>query len=966
MGCFQRELSCYRISIINSLYAMIRLLYHTLFVISSFIILCASVGCKTKLPVENVTNLSEDLFRNPPLEARPGVLWPWLNGYVDRKQLVYELEQMKAKGLRGPIIWDIGSLVDPLKMIPAGPAFLGDESLKSIHLAMDETKRLGLELGIVASSSWNAGGAWIKPEDASKSIISSELFLKGPLVYNDTLPVPNGTTRFFYEISVFAVPVRAGQEAVKQSDILNVSDRYNGKQLSWNVPEGDWKIIRFICNNTGQPLVCPSPNSVGPVIDHLSAAAAEKHISYMIKTILANRKDFGGLKTFMLDSYEVDPANDWTPDFLNEFKNLFGYDPLPFLPALSGIVVDNQDVTKRFLHDYHKAVGEIMVNNHFIKTRDILNKSGLKLLAEAGHGGYARVDPLRGLGIADIAMGEFWNGSEFWVTKEAASAAHIYGKKLVNAETLTGWRAWKDGPAHYKRLFDVALCEGLNQVTFHTFTHNPSEAGLPGYVYHAGEHFNVNSTWWEYSGPMLKYMSRASYMLQQGQFVGDLCLYYGDQAPNLVPPRRIDPNLTNKYDSTQCGHCDQLKPVNTTGLGKGYDYDYVNEDVILNRMEFLNGKLTLPKDLSYHIMVIPDKTEISLPALRKLEKLIKAGAVVFGPKPLQSNSLENYPDCDQQVRRLGEKIWGDCDGISVTSHVYGKGKVYYGLPLWKVMKDLGVARDFEAIGFDNSDQHIDYIHRRTSQEDFYFVSNSALNWQKFTARFRISSDKVPYLWQATDGSINSCKVLESGGDFITLELNLPPAGSVFVVFAPKDKVYDSVLTTDNALQSDAAPGLSISPVTPWKVAFPVGRGAPDELIMNDLYDLTLSPVDGVKYFAGTASYSTTFSLPDANGENTYELLLDLGDVREIAVVKINGSVVDTLWKQPYVTAVSKFVRPGVNQLQLEVTNLWHNRLVGDAGKTGSDRITRTNIQNRYRTNMPLLPSGLIGPVIIRR
>ncbi|HBB92384.1 MAG TPA: hypothetical protein DC042_11870 [Bacteroidales bacterium] len=919
-------------------------------------------ACKKKTTEAPMPALSEDLFRNPPIEARPGVLWPWLNGYVDRKQLTYELRQMKAKGMRGPTMWDVGSLADPLKMIPTGPAYLGKESVEAIHQVMDEAKQLGLDVSMFASSSWNAGGSWIKPEDGSKAIISSEMVITGPVTYSDTLPVPKGTTQYFSEISVFAMPVVANQQAVNQSDVKNISNKYDGKILNWEVPEGHWKIIRFTCNNTGQPLMCPSPNSSGLMIDHLSARAAEAHIDYMIKTIKGDRADFGGLTTFMLDSYEVDPANDWTPDFIREFKNLFRYDPTPYLPVLAGVTVDNPDVSSRFLHDYRKAVGEMLVKNHFAKEKEILHKNGLKLLAEAGHGGYARVDPLKALGLADIAMGEFWNGSEFWVTKEAASAAHIYGKVLVNAESFTGWRAWKDGPAHYKQLFDVAICEGLNQVTFHTFTHNPAEAGLPGFVYHAGEHFNVNTTWWEYSGPMLKYMSRASYMMQQGQFVGDLCLYIGDQAPNLVPPRRIDPNLVNKYDSTQCGHCDQLKPVNTTGLGLGYDYDYINEEVILDRMTFKDGELTLPRSLSYKIMVLPDKTEISLQVLRKLEKLIRAGAVVFGPKPTRSNSLINYPECDREVKRLGDKIWGDCDGNSITSHSYGKGKVYYGLPLWKVLKELGIPRDFDVSGVTNADQHIDYIHRKTQDQDIYFVSNSAMSWQKFTVRFRISSDNVPYLWMADEGKIYPCKVVNADNQFTTIDFNLPPAGSVFVVFqsAGKEiKTDEFVETTDNQ-------GNVLASFTqPWTLTFPEGRGAPKELETIELFDWTHFLLDGVKYFSGTATYSNTFSLPDSMITARQKLLIDLGTVKEVAVVRVNGVTVDTLWKQPYVARVEQYVKLGMNQVEIDVTNLWHNRLVGDAGKPDSERVTRTNIQTRYRNNMPLLSSGLIGPVVIR-
>jgi hypothetical protein len=929
------------------------------------IVLCGSAGCGVDDRKSAFPPLSGESFANPPIASRPGVLWPWLNAYTDRKQLMYELQQMKAKGLRGVIIWDIGSLADPKKMIPVGPEFLGSESVETIRMVMDECSRLGLEAGLVASSSWNAGGSWIGPEDASKAIISSDTTLAGPAVFLDSLPLPKGTTKYFSEVAVFAVPVVADQNAVNQSAIRDLSSAFQNGVLNWQMPEGSWKIIRFICNNTGQPLMCPSPNSVGPMIDHLSAKAADAHVSYMINAIRGDRKDLAGLKYLMLDSYEVDPANDWTPDFLSQFSKLFGYDAAPYLPALAGVVVDNPDVTARFLHDYHKAVGEMLVTNHFLKEKEILHKNGLLLLAEAGHGGYARTDALKALGLADVPMGEFWNGSEFWVTKEAASASHIYGNNLVNAESLTGWRAWKDGPAHYKRLFDVALCEGLNQPTFHTFTHNPAEAGLPGFVYHAGEHFNVNSTWWEYSAPMLKYMSRCCYLLQQGQFVGDLCLYYGDQAHNLVPPRRIDPNLVNRYDSTQCGHCDQLKPVNTTGLGLGYDYDYVNEDVILNRMTIEDGRLTLPRELSYKVMVLPDKTAISLAVLQKLEKLISAGAVVFGPKPVQTNSLLGYPDCDAAVRKLADKIWGDCDGVKQKVHAYGKGRVYCGMPLWQVMRDEGIPQDFKPEIADNADQHIDYIHRRNGQEEIYFVSNSALVQQNFVARFRVGSSRVPKLWQADDGTIRKCKVIEAGPEFTRIELSLPPAGSVFVIFGSDAQIDATVAKLDPIRSSDAVNEV-MKLTAPWKIAFPAGRGAPDAVVVDSLTDWSLSKVDGIRYFSGTATYSANLEMNETMTAGMDRLELDLGTVKEIAVVRINGIAVDTLWKVPYRTAIGRFLKPGANLVEIDVTNTWHNRLVGDAGKEQKDRVTRTNIQDRYRPNMPLLPSGLIGPVTLKK
>ncbi|MCD6331825.1 MAG: hypothetical protein J7L89_00985 [Bacteroidales bacterium] len=604
------------------------------------------ISCNNSPGHENTDSLNVDEFNNPPIDARPGALWPWLNGYVDTARMTYELEQMKEKGMRGPVLWDIGSLRDPLKMIPAGPAFMGDTSLMYIHHAMDVCRRLGLQLSVFASSSWNAGGSWIGPENASKEICSSKIIIEGPAVFHSSLPLPEDARTLHSDVKIFAIPDKKSNKAVAQSEIIDLTAKMKNDILTWEVPPGTWIILRFVERNTGQDLECPSPNSHGLILDHLSAEAAATHINYMMDRIQDGRPNLEPIKTFMLDSYEVWPADDWTPGFAEEFKLEFDYDPLPWLPALTGVVIDNQDLTNRFLHDYHKMVSDLLIKNHFSTIKKLLNDRGVGLLSEAGHGGYARVEPLKALGASDIPMGEFWNGSRFWVVKEAASAAHIYGKKIVSSETLTGWRSWKDGPMHYKRLFDVALCAGLNQVTFHTFAHNPALAGLPGFVYHAGEHFNVNNTWWKYAGPMLSYMSRCSYLLQKGQFVADLCLYYGDQAPNRVPSRRIDPTLTPLYDSTKCLHCGQDKTVETPGLGHGHDYDYINEEIILSKLDIQKKKLVIPGGPGYALLVLPDSQAISPDVLNKLESLVSKGAVVYGPKPTQSNSLQDYPECD--------------------------------------------------------------------------------------------------------------------------------------------------------------------------------------------------------------------------------------------------------------------------------------------------------------------------------
>lgn len=928
--------------------------------------------------------LSEEDFRNPPIQARPSALWTWLNGYVDEKQITRELEEMKAKGMRGAIIWDLGSISDPQKLIPVGPAFLGPESLKSIHHAMDEAERLGLELGMVAASSWNSGGPWITPDDASKKLLWSEVTVEGPREFSEILPLPQKVGEVFLDTAVIAASESA--KPIVLDGKLDAEGR-----LTWSVPAGSWEILRFVMSNTGEGLNCPSPNSKGPVIDHLSGKATQAHLDHILDALSEGRKDFGPLKMLMLDSYEVKPATDWTPDFLESFQTANGYDARPWLPVLAGMTVGSTEQSERFRHDYTKLVSDLLVKDHYAKSREILNARGLKLLAEAGHGGHARVDPLKALGTADIPMGEFWNNRKNWVTKEAASAAHIYGKTLVNSESLTGWQHWQDGPATYKRLTDIAFCAGLNQVTFHTFAHNPPSAGLPGFAYHAGEHFNVNSTWWNYSAPMLADMSRSSHLLQQGKFVADVAVYYGDDAPNLVPARRISPTIESQWADDKCAHCGLDLPVDLSSLGHGYDYDFVNEEVILTRMEVRDGRIVLPDGMSYRLLVLPDREAISPAALRKIGELVKAGATVVGRKPERSNSLKGFPGCDDEVRALANEIWGDCDGEKIRSHVYGKGKVSWNVPLDDVLEGMGVAPDFMVEDMDNKDRHIDFIHRTTGKEEIYFVSNSSMERQEITGRFRVAAGRVPSFWHSEDGKVEPCNVFEAKDGFVRIPLALDPASSVFVAFSkdgrsdhllPIGKSGIEVLSLDGGkakvrvsaagtYRLETAKGMAgeivvnqvpevIKIAGEWKLEFPKGRGAPESVTMDKLADWSESSDPGVKYFSGTATYRKSFEI--AGSPET--LFLDLGKVSEVAVVKINGKDAGILWKQPYRVDIAPFLKTGANELEISVTNLWNNRIVGDLQSDKDEDITRTNLTSKFTAQSPLLPSGLIGPVTL--
>lgn len=903
--------------------------------------------------------VSQDAFVNPPLEARPGAYWCWLNGHVDHAQMTREMEEAKALGMRGFEIWDVG-VYRPVGMVPAGPAFLGEESLKAIKHAMTEAKRLGLELNMIAASSWNAGGSWVKKSDGSKRIASSAVDVTGPKRFDQILPLPCDSDTYHYDVSVLAVAQSKDKKLASLHAGIDLTGRMDDTgRLQWDVPHGDWTILRFVCRGTNQKLVVPSPNSNGLLIDHLSADATERHMQHMINKLGEIDPGHKILKIMSHDSYEVHPANDWTEDFVDEFKARRDYDPGKYLPLLEGWTLDNRDVQTRFMADYRKTVGELMTERHFRKSREILNRHGMQLCAEAGHGGYPRVDPIWAMGQADIPRGEFWNGKRFWVTKEAASAANLYGRRYVDSESFTGWRYWLDGPSHYKQLFDVAICDGLNRLTFHTFSHNPLEAGLPGYVYHAGEHFNANNTWWKQSGPMLKYMARCSYLMQQGTYVADVCFYYGDKAPNLVPPRRIDPNIKPIYAMDKCLHCGKPVAVNFRTLGKGYGYDYIDARSILDRMTVdpKTGQLKVG-DMRYRVLVLPDHDHICLEVLEKIRDLIEEGATIMGStRPIRTNSLTGFPNTDDRVAAMTRQFWPFGENNAHT-RTLGQGRVFTHMTSREVLDMIGVKPDFTVLkgGTQEGPLRIDFIHRRTDNADVYFVCNSAKEAKAVTCRFR-DGDGRAELWDPVTGDIRLANVITRHDEgACDIELQLAPIGSTFVVFrrdssAPAKPATVRVSDSDDTIRVNG----------PWTVTFQPGRLAPASVQWDTLIDWTTSPVDGIKYFSGTATYAIEFDMASDAGEDSW---LDLGKVCEVAEVRLDGQDLGTAWTYPFrVKVPASLLSKGTHSLAVAVTNVWNNRLVGDLFLDEEDRVTRTNKSGKGK-DTPLVSSGLLGPVTL--
>jgi hypothetical protein len=892
-------------------------------------------------------------FQNPPLLARPSVYWVWVNGLTDQRQMTRELEELKAKGIGGVYIFDVGAQ-DPQKIVPAGPAFMGPESLAAIGHAVREATRLGLEVGLVTSSSWNCGGPWVPPEYASMGLYHSQVTVEGPNHFSEPLPLPTlpknaprgPDTRPAYlrDVAILAVPGSA--DVIEDPNaIVDLTSRIGeGGRLDWQVPAGTWTILRFVCANTGLSLRLPSPNSGGLAIDHFNPEATRFHFEYLLDRLHQELGDFRdtALKQMYVCSYELSGST-WTPGFLAQFKKRRGYDMTRYLPVLAGCVIQDSTVTDRFQYDYRKTLGDLLVDAFYRTATELSNEHGLLLCAEAGGPGpplhQVPVDALKAQGALDIPRGEFWKEHNVWVVKETACAAHVYGKRIVDMESFTSWRHWQDGPFELKPIADRAFCGGTNHITFHTSAHNPSATARPGWVYHAGTHIGPSIAWWPKAGAWIDYLSRCSYLLQQGLFVADVCYYYGDQGFNFVPPKHIDPSL-----------------------GYGYDYDVTNAEVLLTRMDVRAGRVTLPDGLSYELLVLPDREDMDLTVLKRLEQLVRAGATVVGRKPTCSNGLMDHARRDAEVRQLAARLWGPCDGKRCQEYAYGDGRIVWGTPLREILQARGLGPDFSVVSRDANEYDVDYIHRRTPAADIYFVSNKTGRRLEVACTFRVSG-RAPELWMADTGEIRQCAAYESvnGGTRVTLQF--APYDSVFVVF--RDGARSSVAT-----DGTTAPAETRAIAGPWQVCFPTGWGAPALRTFAELISWTKDSDDGVRYFSGVATYRNTFTMAPDEIATGRKLFLDLGNVRCVAEVHVNGRSVGILWKPPFHVEITDAVRPGPNELVVEVANTWSNRLVGDAQSSADRDFCRTNITQSLTWQVPwkdtpLLESGLLGPVTLQ-
>ena len=947
----------------------------------------------------------ESGFVNPPASAKPWVYWYFMDGNLTREGMTADLEAMKKAGIGGAIFLevDIG--------IERGPVhFMSPEWQELLVHAIHEADRLGIQIAIGSGPGWcGTGGPWLKPEQTMQHLVASETNVVGPINFSTTLPHPKPRTpyfgqstltpelkkqwqEFYRDVAVLAFPTPDGTNRIADVNqkALYYREPYSSKpgvkaflpapanftnlpvssfincaaaveltskmttdgQLIWDVPPGRWTIMRLGCTLTGQT-TRPAPQpGLGFESDKFDRAALDAHFAGFIQKILnaagQHTNANGGLTMIHFDSWEMSSQN-WSPKLREEFKKRRGYDLAKFLPAYSGLVVGNEEISERFLWDLRNTAQELLVENHVGHLGELAHKNRLTLSLEPYD-----LNPAGDLTmgrVADVPQCEFWyhGFNTFYSVIEAASIAHTCGRPVVAAEAFTSepGEDWKADPAALKPLGDWAFCAGVNRLDFHRFQAQPWNDRWPGMTMgRYGVHWDRTQTWWDMASAYHEYLARCQFMLQRGVTVADVCFLAAEGAPHVF---RAPSSAT----------------VGDPPEHSGYNFDGCAPETLLERATVKNGNLVFPGGTTYRVLVLPERQTMTPKLLCKIKSLLRAGATVFGPPPVKSPSLENFPQCDAEVKKLAQEIWGGCDGKTVFSHRLGKGRILWNATEVKPMEQYGdfacitnllaemkVSPDFQGDG------SIRYTHRRDGDSEIYFVANKEQREIEADCVFRLAG-KLPKLFDPMTGQIRDLPQFTMRDGLTTVPMRFEPGQSFFVVFdAP-------------ARNNQSRQGQNFATCKPiltlegsWDVSFNPRWGGPENIVFDSLQDWSKRPEDGIKFYSGRAVYRKSFDVPAQIAAGDNKCFLDLGNVENLARVKLNGQDLGVVWCAPWRVEATGIVKGGANQLEVEIANLWPNRLIGDAALPRERQMTWTTY-NPYKASSPLLPSGLIGPVTLQ-
>lgn len=963
-------------------------------------------------------------FQDPPDSARPGVYWYFMDGNLSKEAMTKDLESMKEAGIGYVVYLEVNVGV------PRGSVdFLSNEWKELFKHAVEECERLDIAITLGVGPGWTgSGGPWVEARASMQHLVSSSITIDGGARKIIHLPVPDPKRPFFGEggftpqvrqqwldyyedVAVLAFPTPLEEDYIADSEEKALyyrapySSQPNVKQylptsgsydltpssgviakdrvieltvflkedgsLEWDVPEGKWTVMRFGSRNNGA-VTRPAPlPGVGLEADKFDTTALNSHLDKftgeLLETIGKRDNELpGGLKMLHMDSWEMGAQN-WTQQFREEFINRREYDPQPFYPVYAGMIIESREISERFLWDLRLTSQELILENHAGHIKEYARRYGYGLSIEPYD-----MNPTADLelaAIADMPMCEFWSVGYGFNTSfsamEGTSAAHLIGQSVVPAEAFTAHLdGWRQHPGSMKDQSDWAFASGINRLVFHTFQHQALDDSLrPGMTMGPyGVHWDRNQTWWPMADAYHRYVSRCQFMLQQGRTVADILYLTPEGAPHVfrAPESALEAEHPFLPDR------------------KGYNFDGCPPSMIYNA-SVKNHQIIFPGGASYRLLVLPDYETMTPALLSKIKDLVYDGATVVGLPPVKSPSLTDYPNCDNEVQAIANELWNTpAIPSGLVTRSFGKGEIIWGTELKekvdnlyprydvtaKLLADMNIPENFK------SSAPIRYTHRTMEGWDIYFVSNRSEKNISSDCLFRISG-RSPELWDPITGNTRSLPEYSVVEGCTKIPLEFEPHESYFIVFRDNKKVSKG----RNFSRKTAIGTLDAS----WEVSFNPAWGGPDKVIFEKLGDWSQHSDPGIKYYSGTAVYKQRFDFPySMEGK----IFLDLGRVKNMARIHINGREVGTLWTSPWQLEITDFVKETDNLLEIEVVNLWPNRLIGDeqlpddgihdgqwpewllkGEARDSGRYTFTTYKH-FKKDSPLLESGLIGPVTL--
>ena len=993
-------------------------------IMALFLILITE-GCKNE--TEKELCLLRKEFIVPPDGARPGVYWYFMDGNLSKEGMTKDLESMKQEGIGFVVFLEVNVGV------PRGKVdFLSDEWKECFKHAVKECERLGITMILGIGPGWTgSGGPWVKADQSMRHLVSSSTQVSGAGIKTIQLekPVPKppyfgeGTFTpelkekwldYYEDVAVLAFPSTNGQAAIKDIDekalyyrapyssvpgvkqyipreiqnepaksgegiaenqIIDLTSLLKDGSITWDVPNGEWTIMRFGIRNNGA-VTRPAPfPGIGFECDKSDTTALLAHLDVFTEELFSvigerNPESTGGLKILHMDSWEMGAQN-WAPRLREEFKKRRGYDPQPYFPVYAGYIVGNKDISERFLWDLRQTMQDLMLENHALAVKNYAARHGMQLSIEPYD-----MNPMQDLelgAIADIPMCEFWSPGGYntsFSAIEGSSLANIKGQRVLPSEAFTAsGDGWRQHPASMKNQTDWAFAAGINRLTYHTFQHQSLPDSIrPGMTMGGyGIHWDRNQTWWPYADAYHTYVSRCQMMLQYGVTVADVLYLAPEEAPFVF-----------KAPASALGNDSYLPDK------KGYNFD-VCPPTLFQSAFMEDGYITFHSGMKYRLLVLPDFKMMTPKMIHKMEALIKDGAIVVGLPPVSVPGLTDYPNADKQIAESVNRIWGGYDiPEGLVSNKYGNGRIYWGSDIVNnsenlypsyditsaVLKKMNVCEDFSA---DND--CLRYIHKKSRKLEYYFVSNKTDNRVKAICSFRVSGAQ-PHLWDPVTGETRILNAFEDNGTLTTLSLEFDKYQSFFIVFEPKDHIKSS--GKPNFYETEDIQTLE----GPWTVHFDEEWGGPAETLFETLTDWSKNSEEGIKYYSGTASYSKSFDFNGGKGNG--KVFLNLGKVKIMAKVWLNGKDLGIVWTDPWRVDITHVVKKGKNDLRIDVVNQWANRLIGDEFKSydgiingqwpewllkgekrPSDRFTFSSAWH-YNQDSPLLESGLMGPVTISK